>query len=73
MMNETDLPCADCGNPVEERRVPVAELGFEPGSTQTVTVAVCTSCDARYYPDDTLQRLYETAADSPPDPDAGCK
>lgn len=73
MMNETDLPCTECGNPVEERSVPVAELGFEEASTQTVTIAECTSCDARYYPDDTLRRLHENAANSSTESDAGRK
>lgn len=56
-MNEIDLPCSDCGTDLVECAVEVQNLPISTDYRGTVTVAACPTCDARYYPHETLSRL----------------
>lgn len=56
-MKETDIPCSDCGTELEERTVHVRDLPISTDTQLYVDVAVCPSCEARYYPRETLDRL----------------
>ncbi|WP_226010333.1 hypothetical protein [Halomicrobium salinisoli] len=62
MPHETDLPCPDCGSDLEERSVAASDLTPGAALEDRVTVAVCPACDATYYPDRTLSRLFSTAS-----------
>ncbi len=64
MIHETDLPCSDCGAGLFERSVDVRELPVTlPSQDQTITVAECPRCGARYYPEDTLSDVHRTRSD----------
>ena len=56
-MKETDIPCSDCGTELEERTVHVRDLPISTDTQRHVDVAVCPNCEARYYPQETLDRL----------------
>lgn len=66
MTHETDIPCSDCGTELVERTVDVRELATATAADGRVNVAVCPSCGARYYPDETLTHLTGTNPDSRP-------
>lgn len=57
IMNETDIPCSDCGTELEGRTVHVRNLPISTDSQLSVDVAVCPNCEARYYPRETLDQL----------------
>lgn len=59
MLYETDLPCSDCGGSLLERDVSPRDLSIGVEAAATVVVAECTDCGARYYPEGTLQRLFD--------------
>lgn len=42
-----------------ERTVPSREVPIGAGSADAVAVAECVDCGARYYPRDTLERLFD--------------
>jgi DNA-directed RNA polymerase subunit RPC12/RpoP len=50
VIEEFDLPCAECGHELE--RTTADDLG-----TDDVTVADCPNCGSRYYPRGALERL----------------
>lgn len=56
-MNETDLPCSDCGSALTERTIPSTELPHLTASADTIEIARCQACGARYYPERTLAML----------------
>jgi uncharacterized protein with PIN domain len=56
-MNETDLPCADCGTELVERTLDTTELPVSTTVDDSVRLAECPSCGARYYPKQTLSQL----------------
>lgn len=56
-MDETDLPCSECGNELVERTIHVSDLPVSTGWRGYVSVAECRLCGARYYPQDTLSKL----------------
>lgn len=62
-MNETDLPCSDCGTELIERTVNATELPNTTTVDDSVRLAVCPSCGARYYPKQTLSKLSERRTD----------
>lgn len=62
-MNETDLPCSDCGTELIEATVPATDLPLSVTTQQPVRVAACPSCESHYYPDETLATLAETTVD----------
>lgn len=64
-MNETDIPCSDCGTKLEERTIHVRDLPISTDSGLQIDVAVCPTCEARYYPDETLTRLGERSVRFP--------
>ena len=57
MLNETDLPCTDCGSALEERVVSLSELLQSTTNSERVTLAVCPRCGATYYPNNALSVL----------------
>ncbi len=59
-MNETDLPCSDCGSALTERTIPATDLPLPVETEQPIQVAICPSCEARYYPEQTLTTLAGT-------------
>jgi uncharacterized protein with PIN domain len=63
-MNETDLPCSDCGTALVSRSVHTADLPVSTDGHGEVNVAECPACDARYYPRQTLARLTEAATEN---------
>lgn len=58
MPTEIDLPCPDCGVPLYDRTVEADALPGPSSSDDPVPVAECPGCDARFYPDRTLARLF---------------
>lgn len=64
-MNETDLPCSNCGTDPVERTVYAQELPVATDWHGHVQVAECPRCDARYYPKRALSKLTEPSALSP--------
>ncbi len=56
-MNELDIPCSDCGTALVERTADPHALPVSTAWTGRVTLAVCPSCGARYYPKQALARL----------------
>lgn len=56
-MNEFDLPCTDCRTELIESTVPAGLLPVATTHVGEVTIAVCPTCGARYYPADTLKKL----------------
>lgn len=65
-MNETDIPCSDCGTALIERTIHVRDLSVSTHSQGQVPIAECPSCEARYYPEQALIRLYGSATSSQP-------
>jgi uncharacterized protein with PIN domain len=63
MTHETDLPCSDCGAGLFERTIDVQDLPFATTGNETVTIAECPRCGARFYPEDTLSRLRRSSTD----------
>lgn len=61
-MNETDIPCSDCGTELEARTAHVRNLPISTDTELYVDVAVCPTFEVRYYPDETLTRLREQSA-----------
>lgn len=59
MIHETDIPCSECGDAVDERAIPVRDLDIGLNTEEPVAVAECTSCSARYFPERTVQKLFE--------------
>ena len=53
VIEEFDLPCAECGH--ELVRTIVDDLGTD--ADTDVTVADCPNCGSRYYPRGALERL----------------
>lgn len=51
VIDEFDLPCAECGDDL------VRTVVADPESGRDVTVAECPNCGGRYYPTDALERL----------------
>lgn len=64
-MNETDLPCSDCGTELVARTLPARNLPVSTDVQGTIQVAVCPSCGAHYYPSETLSRLAGEADTTP--------
>jgi hypothetical protein len=58
MPSETDLPCPDCDVPLDNRTIKANALPGPSSSNERVTVADCPECGARFYPDQTLDRLF---------------
>lgn len=56
-MNETDIPCSDCGTELIERTVHVRDLPVATTWQGHVRIAECPTCKARYYPEQTLSQL----------------
>ena len=56
MPTEFDLTCATCGGPLVEQSVAATEVSVE-GVTGTVSVAQCSECGSRYFPETTLDQL----------------
>jgi len=56
-MNETDIPCSDCGTELIERSVHARDLPVAASWQSTVRIAECPACDARHYPEQTLAEL----------------
>lgn len=63
MTHETDIPCAECGTDLVERDVDVSEVPASTTERGQVTVAECPTCEARYYPQETLDRLSRGSTD----------
>jgi hypothetical protein len=59
-MNETDIPCSDCGTDLVDRTVQTHDLPVSTDWSGEVTVAICPTCEARYYPDRTLTQLFNS-------------
>lgn len=59
MTHEIDLPCSDCGSSLEETTIATDDLPVSTNRDGSVTVAECPHCNARYYPEPTLTRLFE--------------
>lgn len=55
MTSEYDLSCATCGGPLTQRSVAPDRLGVE--ASESLSVAECAECAARYFPERTLERL----------------
>lgn len=66
-MNETDIPCSDCGEDLVDRTVQTHDLPVPTDVSGKVTVATCPNCAARYYPDRTLIQLFDTSRTRPPE------
>lgn len=64
-MNETDLPCSNCGTELIEQTVDVGELPVSTNWQGDVRLAVCPTCNARYYTRDALTQLAPRENDSP--------
>lgn len=62
-MNETDLPCSDCGTELIERTVHVEDLPISTDWRGFVRIAHCPSCDVRYYPEHALSRVANQTTD----------
>lgn len=58
MIHETTIPCSDCGTGLVERTVHVRELSVPTDWNCEVSIAECPSCDAQYYPEEALSRLF---------------
>lgn len=56
MPTEFDLSCATCGGSLDERSLGADELPSA-NVSGSVSVAQCTDCGSRYYPETTLERL----------------
>ena len=56
MPTEFDLMCATCGGSLDERSLGPDELPFE-NVSEPVSVAQCSECGSRYFPETTLDRL----------------
>jgi hypothetical protein len=59
-MNETDLPCSNCGTELIEQTIDVRELPVSTNWQGDVRLAVCPACDARYYTEDAISRLAQS-------------
>lgn len=70
MIQETDLPCVDCRGDLVERTLRAGDLPVETAYRDRVDVAECPRCGARYYPERTLDRLFEGASERPTPADA---
>lgn len=60
-MNETNLPCADCGTELVDRTVETQNLPTSKSYEGEVRVAECPPCDARYYPEQALSQLSDNS------------
>ncbi len=60
MIQETDIPCSDCGTELVDRTVYARELSVATDWVGEVTVVECPACEARYYPEETVARLSGT-------------
>lgn len=58
-MNETDLPCVECGEKLIEKLIDIEEVSTTTDQTGLVKVAECCSCCTRYFPAETLSTLHE--------------
>jgi uncharacterized protein with PIN domain len=58
-MNELEIPCSECGTDLEEQTVHVQELPVSTNRQGHVRIAVCPTCEARYYPQAALTQLTE--------------
>jgi hypothetical protein len=56
-MNETDIPCSDCGTVLLERTFHAQDLPVATALQGHVRIAECPTCEARYYPEQTLSQL----------------
>lgn len=56
-MNELDIPCSDCGTELDERVADARELPVSSDWDGPVRIAVCPSCQARYYLCEAIDRL----------------
>jgi len=63
-MNELEIPCSDCGTDLEEQTTHVQELPVSTDWQGHVRIAVCPTCEARYYPQTALSQLTEIADNS---------
>jgi hypothetical protein len=68
-MNETAIPCADCGNDLVERLVDVQEVPVSTDWHGQIRIAECKACGAQYYPEQTVTRLGGRTNDSYPSGD----
>lgn len=57
MPHETDLPCSNCGAELVESIEAVPDAATGDANAETVTVAECPACGARFYPRDSLEPL----------------
>lgn len=64
MIQEKDIPCSDCGTDLVERSVRARELPVSTDLQGHVTIVVCPSCGARYYPERTVTRLSDSPSDA---------
>lgn len=69
-MNETDIPCADCGTELVERTVQAREIPLSTSWSGEVQLAECPSCNARYYPEQALVQLAESSTTPRPRSDS---
>lgn len=57
MTVEFELPCTACEGELQEARLPAKDLCASIAHTNTVTIAVCSSCGERHYPEQALINL----------------
>lgn len=55
MTSELDLQCATCGGALQEATVSPDAIGLE--AHGPLSVAKCTQCGGRYFPEQTLDRI----------------
>lgn len=63
MTTEFDLGCATCGGSLRETTVAADTLGFE--VTAPVSVAECTECGGRHFPERALDQLWNGPSGHP--------
>lgn len=54
MTYETTIPCSACGTDLIERSIHTRSLAVTTEWTGKVTIAECSTCEARYYPEAAL-------------------
>ena len=63
MIQETDIPCAECNDELEERTVHTDELAIQTAYRGPVSVAECPNCHNRYFPERSLRQLLEESGE----------